>query len=154
MNKKTEPEKLIATNKKARHDYFLETQFEAGLVLEGWEIKSIRAGQVQLKESYIVFKQNEAWLIGTHISPLKTASTHIDPDPLRSRKLLLNRKEINKLIAARETEGYTIVPVDLHWFHNRVKIQIAIAKGKKQHDKREAAKKQDWNRERQRLLKR
>lgn len=154
MNKKIEQDKLIATNKKARHDYFLETQFEAGLVLEGWEIKSIRAGQVQLKESYIVFKQNEPWLIGTHISPLKTASTHIDPDPLRSRKLLLNRREINKLIAARELEGYTIVPVDLHWFHNRVKIQIAIAKGKKQHDKREAAKKHDWNRERQRLLKR
>ena len=153
MNKKVEQNKLIATNKKARHDYFIETQFEAGLVLEGWEIKSIRAGQVQLKESYIVFKHNEAWLIGTHISPLKTASTHIDPDPLRSRKLLLNRREINKLIAARDREGYTIVPVDLHWFHNRVKIQIAIAKGKKQHDKREAAKKHDWDREKRRLLK-
>lgn len=154
MNKNKEQDKFIATNKKARHDYLLETQFEAGLVLEGWEIKSIRAGQVQLKESYIVIKNHEAWLIGTHITPLKTASTHITPDPLRSRKLLLNRREINKLISAREREGYTIVPLDLHWHHNRVKIQIAIAKGKKQHDKREANKERDWNREKQRFLKR
>lgn len=154
MNKKTAENKQIASNRKARHDYLLETQFEAGLVLEGWEIKSIRAGQVQLKESYIILKNNEAWLIGTHITPLKTASTHIDPDPTRSRKLLLNRKEINKLIVAKEREGYTIVPVDLHWFHNRVKIQIAIAKGKKLHDKRESEKDRDWNREKQRLLKR
>ena len=154
MHKKDQPDKLISSNKKAWHDYLVETQFEAGLVLEGWEIKSIRAGQVQLKESYIVFKQGEPWLIGTHISPLKTVSTHVTPDPLRSRKLLLNQREINKLISAREREGYTIVPLDLHWFHNRVKIQIAIAKGKKQHDKREASKERDWKREKQRLLKR
>lgn len=154
MNKNHEQNKLIATNKKARHDYLLETQFEAGLVLEGWEIKSIRAGQVQLKESYIVIKNHAPWLIGTHITPLQTASTHIHPDPLRSRKLLLNYREINKLLSAREREGYTIVPIDLHWYHNRVKIQIAIAKGKKQHDKREASKERDWDREKQRLLKR
>jgi SsrA-binding protein len=152
MTKKSE-DTLISANKKARHDYALETQFEAGLVLEGWEVKSIRAGHVQLKESYILLKRGEAWLIGAHITPLKTASTHIEPDPLRSRKLLLNRKELNKLVSAREREGYTIVPVDLHWFKNRVKIQIAIAKGKKQQDKRASLKERDWNREKLRLLK-
>ena|SRR3990167_977110 len=154
MSKKSVPERLIAHNKKACHDFALETQFEAGLVLEGWEIKSIRAGHVQLKESYIMLKNSEAWLIGTHITPLKTASTHITPDPIRSRKLLLNRREINKLFTAREREGYTIVPIDLHWSKNRVKIQIAIAKGKKQHDKRAAEKEKDWNREKQRILRR
>src|SRR3989338_4750873 len=153
MTKKSD-DKLIASNKKARHDYHLETQFEAGLVLEGWEVKSIRAGHVQLKESYVILKSGEAWLIGAHISPLKTASTHITPDPTRSRKLLLNRCEINKLISAREREGYTIVPLDLHWFKNRVKLNIAIAKGKKAHDKRASTKERDWNREKQRVLKR
>src|SRR3990167_599958 len=150
MSKKSE-DRIIASNKKARHDYLLETQFEAGLVLEGWEVKSIREGHVQLKESYILLKHGEAWLIGTHIAPLKTASTHIEPDPLRSRKLLLNRKEINKLVIAREREGYTIVPVDLHCFKNRVKIQIAIAKGKKQQDKRASLKERDWNSEKHRI---
>lgn len=154
MSKTSSENKLIASNKKAWHDYTIETQFEAGLVLEGWEIKSIRAGHVQLKESYILLKSNEAWLFGAHITPLKTASTHIDPDPLRTRKLLLNRKEINKLFVAKDREGYTIVPLDLHWFHNRVKINIAIAKGKKQHDKRAATKDREWNREKQRILKR
>ena len=153
-NTTTTKNKIIAANNKARHDYLLETQYEAGLVLEGWEIKSIRDGHVQLKESYIVLKSGEAWLIGTHISPLKTVSTHIDPDPLRSRKLLLNRKELNKLTVAKEREGYTIVPVDLHWFKNRVKIQIAVAKGKKQHDKRASIKERDWNREKLRISKR
>lgn len=152
MSKKPE-DKLIASNKKAYHDYHLETQFEAGLALEGWEVKSIRAGHVQLKESYILLKHGEAWLIGAHITPLKTASTHIDPDPVRSRKLLLHERELNKLASAREREGYTIVPVDLHWFKNRVKIQIAIAKGKKEYDKRAAIKERDWNREKRRLLK-
>lgn len=153
MSKKTE-DKLIASNKKARHDYHIETQYEAGLVLEGWEIKSIRAGHVQLKESYILLKRGEAWLIGAHFTPLKTASTHIDPDPTRSRKLLLNRREINKLCIAREREGYTIVPLDLHWFKNYVKINIAVAKGKKEHDKRASTKEREWNREKQRLIKR
>jgi len=154
MSKTSSENKLIASNKKAWHDYTIETQFEAGLVLEGWEIKSIRAGHVQLKESYILLKSNEAWLFGAHITPLKTASTHIDPDPLRTRKLLLNRKEINKLFVAKDREGYTVVPLDLHWFHNRVKINIAIAKGKKQHDKRASTKEREWNREKQRILKR
>lgn len=153
MTKKSS-DRLIAANKKARHDYLLETQFEAGLALEGWEVKSIREGHVQLKESYILLKNGEAWLIGAHITPLKTASTHIDPDPVRSRKLLLNRRELNKLVVSRQREGYTIVPVDLHWFKNRVKIQIAIAKGKKQQDKRASLKERDWNREKHRLLKR
>lgn len=153
MSKKTD-DKLIASNKKARHDYHIETQYEAGLVLEGWEIKSIRAGHVQLKESYILLKRGEAWLIGAHFTPLKTASTHIDPDPTRSRKLLLNRREINKLCIAREREGYTIVPLDLHWFKNYVKINIAVAKGKKEHDKRASTKEREWNREKQRLIKR
>lgn len=151
-NKNATP-RVIATNKKARHDYLLETQFEAGLVLEGWEIKSIRDGRVQLKESYIMLRKSEAWLIGAHISPLQTASTHIDPDPLRSRKLLLNRREINRLFVAKDREGYTIVPLDLHWSSNRVKIQIATAKGKKQHDKRAAEKDRDWQREKDRLMK-
>lgn|SRR3990167_3390010 len=154
MSKTSLENKLISSNRKAWHDYALETQFEAGLVLEGWEIKSIREGHVQLKESYILLKGNEAWLFGAHITPLKTASTHIDPDPLRTRKLLLNRREINKLHVAKEREGYTIVPLDLHWFHNRVKVQIAIAKGKKLHDKRAAIKERDWNREKQRILRR
>ena len=153
MSKKTD-DKLIASNKKARHDYHIEAQYEAGLVLEGWEIKSIRAGHVQLKESYILLKRGEAWLIGAHFTPLKTASTHIDPDPTRSRKLLLNRREINKLCIAREREGYTIVPLDLHWFKNYVKINIAVAKGKKEHDKRASTKEREWNREKQRLIKR
>lgn len=153
MTKKTE-DKLIASNKKARHDYHIETQYEAGLVLEGWEIKSIRAGHVQLKESYILLKRGEAWLIGAHFTPLKTASTHIDPDPTRSRKLLLNRREINKLFISKEREGYTIVPLDLHWFKNYVKINIAVAKGKKEHDKRASTKEREWNREKQRLIKR
>lgn len=151
MSKKSE-DKIIASNKKAWHDYAIETKFEAGLVLEGWEIKSIREGHVQLKESYILLKGGEAWLFGAHITPLKTASTHIDPDPLRTRKLLLHQKEITKLFVAKEREGYTIVPLDLHWFKNRVKVNIAIAKGKKEHDKRASIKERDWNREKQRIL--
>ena len=154
MSKPPSSQRIIADNRKARHDYALETQFEAGLALEGWEIKSIREGHVQLKESYVIVKHGEMWLIGAHITPLKTASTHIDPDPVRSRKLLLNRREINKLISAPGREGDTIIPVNLHWSKNRAKLQIAIAKGKKQHDKRASIKEREWNREKQRLLKR
>lgn len=155
MSKNKSHTRLIASNKKAFHDYTIETQFEAGLVLDGWEVKSIREGRVQLKESYITLKKGEAWLIGAHISPLQSASTHVDPDPVRSRKLLLNRREINKLFVAKDRQGYTIVPLDLHWSDkNRVKIQIATAKGKKQHDVRAASKERDWQREKDRLLKR
>ncbi len=159
MNKQTkskskQSQRIIASNKKARHDYFIEDRYEAGLVMEGWEVKSIRAGRVQLKESYIVLKNSEAWLIGAHISPLSTASTHINPDPVRTRKLLLNRRELNKLFTAKEREGYTIVALDLHWKKNHIKAEIALAKGKKLYDKRETQKRKDWEREKQRILKR
>lgn len=157
MAKKQKPNqasRTIALNKKARHDYTLETHYEAGLALEGWEVKALRAGRVQLKESYILLKKGEAWLIGAHISPLPSTCTHYEPDPLRSRKLLLHAKELSKLFAAKEREGYTVVPLDLHWHKNRVKVEIATAKGKKQHDKRESNKQRDWEREKHRLLKR
>ena len=154
MNKQTHSNNLIASNKKALHDYFIEDRYEAGVMLQGWEVKSLRAGRVNLKESYILLKQGEAWLIGAHISPLDTASTHIHPDPIRTRKLLLHQRELNKLHVAKEREGYTIVALDLHWYKNRVKANIALAKGKKQFDKREVAKRKDWDREQRRLLKR
>ncbi len=154
MNKQTKtiPERSISKNRKAFHDYTIEEHFEAGMVLEGWEVKSIRAGRAQLKESYIILKKGEAWLIGLHISPLLTASTHIQPEPERTRKLLLHTRELSKLHRAKEREGYTIIPLDLHWLRNRVKIEIALAKGKKTYDKREATKRHEWDREKQRLL--
>lgn len=153
MNKQSKPvERLIAANKKAFHDYIIEERFEAGMVLQGWEVKSLRAGRVQLKESYVILKQGEAWLIGVHISPLLSASTHIDPDPVRTRKLLLNERELSKLHRAKEREGYTIVALDLHWHRNYVKVEIALAKGKKTHDKRAATKDREWGREKQRIL--
>ena len=142
----------IVDNKKAFHDYFIEEQFEAGLVLEGWEVKSIRAARVQLKEAYVVVKSGEVFLIGCHISPLPTASTHIHPDPTRSRKLLLKAAEISKLIGKTERAGYTLVPLDLHYSKGRIKLQIGLAKGKKQHDKRAAEKDREWQREKQRLV--
>lgn len=142
----------IVDNKKALHDYFIEERFEAGLVLEGWEVKAIRAGRVQLKEAYVVLRGEEVFLIGCHISPLPTASTHINPDPTRTRKLLLHGEEIAKLIGKVERAGYTLVPLDLHYTKGRVKIAIGLARGKKQHDKRETEKKRDWEREKQRLM--
>ncbi len=152
--KKAQSARIIADNRKSRHDYFIEQKFEAGLVLEGWEVKSLRDGRAQLKESYVVLKHGEAWLIGAHISPLLTASTHIDPDPVRSRKLLLNQRELDKLQSAVSRKGYTVVPVNLHWTRNRVKLEIGLAKGKQQHDKRESDKQRDWQREKGRILKR
>lgn len=143
----------ISVNKKARHEYFLEDQFEAGLVLQGWEVKSLRAARINFSESYVLLKDNEAWLFGCHISPLTTASTHITTDPIRTRKLLLNRKEISRLIGAREREGYTIVPVEIYWKQGRVKLKIALAKGKKLHDKRADSKNRDWQRQKQHLMK-
>ncbi len=143
----------IATNRKANHDYFIEDRFEAGLVLEGWEVKSLRAGRVQLDQGYILLKHGEAWLFGALITPLQTASTHIHPEPQRSRKLLLNHREINKLIGNVERRGYTVVPLNLYWKNNRVKIEIGLAKGKKLHDKRATEKERDWQRQKQRLLK-
>ena len=144
----------IVENRKAFHDYFVEERFEAGLVLEGWEVKSIRAGRVQLKEAYVTLMGAEPFVIGMHVSPLPTASTHVHPDPTRSRKLLLNGEEIRKLIGKVEQRGYTLVPIDLHYTKGRVKISIGLAKGKKQHDKREVEKERDWQREQQQLLRR
>ncbi|HJV87131.1 MAG TPA: SsrA-binding protein SmpB [Noviherbaspirillum sp.] len=143
----------IVDNKKAFHDYFIEERFEAGMVLEGWEVKSIRAGRVQLKESYVIVRQGEVFLFGAHISPLPTASTHINPDPVRTRKLLLNADEIKKLIGKVERAGYTLVPINLHYSKGRIKCEIGLAKGKKQHDKRESEKQRDWQREQQTILK-
>ncbi len=143
----------IAQNKQARHDYFIEDQFEAGLCLEGWEVKSLRDGRVQLKESYVLLQRAEAWLFGAHISPLPTASTHISPNPVRSRKLLLHRHELNRLIGAVERKGYTIVPLNMHWKQGRAKLDIGLAKGKKAHDKRSTEKDRDWQRDKQRIMK-
>jgi SsrA-binding protein len=143
----------IAVNKKAFHDYSIEERFEAGVALEGWEVKSIRAGRVQLKESYALVKNGEAWLFGSHISPLPTASTHIHPDPLRTRKLLLHRTELNKLIGAVERRGYTLVPLAMYWKRGHIKLEVGLAKGKKQHDKRATERERDWQREKQRVLK-
>ena len=143
----------IAVNRKARHDYFIEDEYEAGLVLEGWEVKSLRDGRAQLKESYVVVIRGEIFLVGAHFSPLKTASTHIHPNPTRDRKLLLNAREISKLIGATERQGYTIVPLKLYWSRGRAKLKIALARGKKQHDKRQTIKEREWNIQKQRLFK-
>ncbi len=143
----------IAQNKKAFHDYFIEHKFEAGLALEGWEVKAIRAGRVQLKEAYVIVQQGEIWLIGCHISPLQSASTHLRPDPTRTRKLLLHAEEINRLIGSVERAGYTLVPLDMHYARGRIKLEFGLAKGKKQHDKRQAEREREWRLEKQRLLK-
>ena len=142
----------IAENKKAFHDYFIEDKFEAGIALEGWEVKAIRAGRAQIKEAYVVLRNEEIYLIGAHISPLPTASTHINPDPVRTRKLLLHAEEISKLSGKVERAGYALVPLDLHFAKGRVKLTIGLARGKKQHDKREAEKDRDWVREKARLI--
>lgn len=143
----------IAQNKKARHDFFIEDRFEAGIVLEGWEVKGLREGKVNLTESYVFIKNGEAWISGMQISPLLSASTHVRPEPTRVRKLLLNRSELNKLIGQVERKGYTIVALAMYWKHGYVKLEIGLAKGKADHDKRASAKDQDWKREKQRVLK-
>ncbi len=142
----------IAENKKAFHDYFIEERIEAGVVLEGWEVKAIRAGRAQIKEAYVVLKNGEVFLIGAHISPLLAASTHIKPDPVRTRKLLLHEREIANLIGKVERAGYALVPLDLHYSKGRIKALIGLAKGKKQYDKRETEKQKDWEREKGRLM--
>ncbi|MDH5286538.1 MAG: SsrA-binding protein SmpB [Betaproteobacteria bacterium] len=142
----------IVENRKARHDYFIEERFEAGLVLEGWEVKAIRAGRANLKEAYVVVRGGQIVLLGSHISPLATASTHVKPDATRTRTLLMHREEINRLIGKVERAGYTLVPLDLHFTKGRIKLEIGLAKGKKQHDKRAAIKEREWNREQQRLV--
>ncbi|MCE2970619.1 MAG: SsrA-binding protein SmpB [Burkholderiales bacterium] len=143
----------IVENKKAWHDYTIEERFEAGLALEGWEVKAIRAGQVHLKEAYVILRDEEVFLFGAHITPLKTASTHIQPDPIRTRKLLLRAEQIRKLIGKVERAGYALVPLDLHYAKGRIKLEIGLAKGKRQYEKRDAQQERDWKRERSRLLK-
>jgi len=149
---KNSAQKLIADNRKATYDYFIEERFEAGIVLEGWEVKSLRAGRAQLKESYVTLRNNEVWLLGAHISPLGTSSTHINPDATRSRKLLLHRKQIDKLIGAIDRKGYTLVPLKLYFDNNRIKTEIGLAKGKKAADKRDTEKERDWKREQARIV--
>ena len=143
----------IADNKKARFDYKIEESLEAGLALEGWEVKSLRAGRAQITESYVHIRDGEAWLLGARIAPLETASTHITADPTRTRKLLLHRKELDRLIGAVERKGYTLVPLNLHWSRGRAKVDIGLAKGKKSHDKRAAVKDRQWKRQQERILK-
>ena len=143
----------IALNKKARHEYALEERTEAGLALEGWEVKSLRAGKVQLVDSYVLLKNGEAFLFGALITPLPTASTHIHPDPTRTRKLLLHRDELDRLIGAVERKGYSLVPTAMYWRKGRAKLEIALAKGKKAHDKRAALKERDWQRDKARVMK-
>lgn len=145
--------KSIAKNKKARFDYFIEESFEAGLALQGWEVKSLRAGKAQLTESYVLLRGGEAWLLGAHITPLTTASTHVRTDPTRTRKLLLNRRELDHLTGLVERRGYALVALELYWKKGRVKLAIGLARGKKQHDKRATEKERDWQRDKERVLK-
>jgi SsrA-binding protein len=151
--KKPNNSNTIALNKKAGFDYFLQERFETGLVLQGWEVKSVRAGKVQLRDSYVLIKQGEAWLLGTVISPLITVSTHVEPDAQRTRKLLLHRQELNKLIGAVERKGQALVPTAMYWKNGRVKVEIALAQGKKTYDKRDTEKERDWQRQKERLFK-
>lgn len=153
MNQKQKFDTNIAVNRRAHHEYAIEDHYEAGLVLEGWEVKSLRAGRVQLDQSYVLLKNGAAWLLGASITPLLTASTHISPDPQRTRKLLLHQSELSKLIGSVERKGYTLIPLKLYWKNNRVKLDVALAKGKKQHDKRATEKERDWQREKQRIMK-
>ena len=146
-------ERLIAVNKKARHDFFIEETYEAGLALEGWEVKSLRAGRGQLTDAYVTIRNGEAYLLGGNIPPLPSASTHVDADPQRTRKLLLHDHELARLAGAVAQKGYTLVPLDLHWTRGRAKVQIGLAKGKKKHDKRATEKERDWQRQKRRILK-
>ncbi|MFT5135148.1 MAG: SsrA-binding protein [Arenicella sp.] len=150
---KKSPSNTIANNKKARFDFFIEDEFEAGLALEGWEVKSMRAGRAQLKEAYVIINKGELFLIGAHLSPLTSASTHVTANPVRSRKLLMKRFEIERLIGQVERAGYTLAPLALYWARGRAKLKLGLAKGKKQHDKRATIKERDWKREQHRILK-
>ena len=143
----------IIENRKASHDYFIEDRFEAGLVLEGWEVKAIREGRAQIKESYVIVRDGALWLLGMHISPLPTVSTHIHPDAERTRKLLLKAEEIRKLIGKVEQRGYALVPLNLHYKNGRIKLDFALGRGKKLYDKRDSAREKDWQREKERVMK-
>jgi SsrA-binding protein len=154
MTKKAEKtQSSIAQNKKARFDYFIEDRLEAGLALQGWEVKSMRAGKAQLTDSFVIFRDGEAWLLGSHVTPLNTVSTHVVAEPKRTRKLLMNRREIDRLIGLVERKGYTLIALELYWSKNRVKVAVGLAKGKKQHDKRDTEKDRDWKRDKARALK-
>ena len=154
MTKKKESSSAsIAQNKKARFDYFIEDRIEAGLALQGWEVKSMRAGKAQLTDSFVIFRDGEAWLLGSHVTPLNTVSTHVVAEPKRTRKLLMNRREIDRLIGLVERKGYTLIALELYWSKNRVKVAVGLAKGKKQHDKRDTEKDRDWQRDKSRALK-
>ncbi|PIE82784.1 MAG: SsrA-binding protein [Candidatus Contendobacter odensis] len=152
MKKKTAPNNQIATNKKAYHDYFVEEHHEAGLALQGWEVKSLRAGRAHLKESYVLLRDGEAFLLGCHLTPLSSASTHVKPDPTRTRRLLLHKEEIARLVGSVERKGYALIPLALYWKRNRVKLDVGLARGKKEYDKRAAEKNRDWQRDKQRLM--
>jgi SsrA-binding protein len=152
--KDSKPSNTIAQNKKARFDYFIEERFEAGLALQGWEVKSLRAGKAQLVDSFVMVRDGEAWLHGSHVTPLSSASTHVTPEPTRVRKLLMNRREIDRLTGLVERKGYTLVALELYWSKGRAKLALGLAKGKKQHDKRASEKDRDWDRDRARLLRR
>ncbi len=153
MNQKQNTNQTIAVNRKAQHEYHIEERFEAGILLQGWEVKSLRAGKAQLDQSYVIVKNSEVWLIGGQITPLQTVSTHIIPDPQRTRKLLLHQREISKLIGSVERKGYTLIPLSLYWKGKHIKLQIGLAKGKKAHDKRASDKDRDWQRQKQRAMK-
>lgn len=148
------PDNRIAVNKKARFDYHIEERFEAGLALQGWEVKSLRAGRAQISESYVLLRDGEAWLFGAHIAPLPSASTHVDPDPSRTRKLLMHRAELRKLIGAVERKGYALFPLALYWKRGRAKVEIGLGKGKKAYDKRATEKARDWQRDKARIMRR
>ncbi|MET0291124.1 MAG: SsrA-binding protein SmpB [Steroidobacteraceae bacterium] len=154
MNKPRKPDSdpLIAENRRARHEYFIEERYEAGLELQGWEVKAMRDGRAQLAEAYVYVRNGEAFLFGAHITPLNSASTHVLADPVRTRRLLLNRAELDHLVGAVEREGYTLVPLDLHWTRGRAKLRVGLAKGKKQHDKRASEKDRDWQRDKARVM--
>ena len=142
----------VVENRKARHEYFIEERYEAGLQLQGWEVKAMRAGRANIAEAYVYMRDGEAYLFGAHISPLPTASTHVIPDPIRTRKLLLNRRELDHLVGASEREGYTLVPLELYWVRGKAKLRIGLGKGKKQHDKRASEKDRDWQRDKSRIM--
>jgi len=143
----------IALNKRARYEYFIEENLEAGLSLQGWEVKSLRAGKAQITEAYVIVKNGEAWLLGAHVNPLPTTSTHVVADPTRTRKLLLHRAELDRLVGAVERKGYTLIPLKLYWKRGNVKLDVGLAKGKQAHDKRATAKDRDWQREKSRVMK-
>ncbi len=153
-DKKNTGRKTIAVNKRARFEYHIEERLEAGIALEGWEVKSLREGRVQFADSYVLLKDNEAFLFGCLINPLPTASTHITPDPLRTRKLLLHRREIDRLLGAVDRRGYSVIPTAMYWSRGKVKVEIGMAKGKRQHDKRKTEKDRDWERQKSRIMKR